>query len=110
MLIYLTKFTDQIHVSITEIFPLIHIVGLCWKCMFFLGGVKFYLELRHIDGPLYITQVTGERRICGMSTGKDKPEFLLKKLFRYHFQHYIIWVNQGLNPALRRKDMREVIV
>jgi hypothetical protein len=55
--------------------------------MFFLGGVRFCVELRHIADPLFIAQVTDERSICGMRAERGKREFLEKNVFRYHFQH-----------------------
>jgi len=49
--------------------------------------VRFNVELRHIAGPFFISQLTDERTICGMRTERGKPEFLEKNLLRYHFQH-----------------------
>jgi len=72
--------------------------------------MRVYVELRHIAGPLFITQVRDERSICGMRTERGNLEFLEKNLLRYHFQHTYHMGYPGLNPALRRQNMQGVIV
>jgi len=66
--------------------------------------------MRRIAGPLFITQVRDERSICEMRTDRGNPEFLEKVCYDITTNIHITGATLGLNPALRRENMQEVIV